>query len=191
MKRTILFALMIPLLITGCGARRDTENWKAFAETVETAERISFHAEITAHWEDSSASFGADVARAGGEMHITLTAPETVSGITVRAKDGETAVEFDGVILSLDAGRSETLSLRRAAAHARRAHAGHDGILRLVLGSLHRPGWRERNALAGRNRRAHRRGDHPRRAEDPDAGDHGLGHGVRLPCVKGSWQPAG
>ena len=67
MKRTILFALMIPLLLTGCGARRDAENWKAFAETVETAERISFHAEITAHWEDSSASFGADVARAGGE----------------------------------------------------------------------------------------------------------------------------
>ena len=89
MKRTILFALMIPLLLTGCGARRDAENWKAFAETVETAERISFHAEITAHWEDSSASFGADVARAGGETHITLTAPETVSGITVRAKDGE------------------------------------------------------------------------------------------------------
>ena len=110
MKRTILFALMIPLLLTGCGARRDAENWKAFAETVETAERISFHAEITAHWEDSSASFGADVARAGGETHITLTAPETVSGIVVRAKDGETAVEFDGVILSLDAGRSETLS---------------------------------------------------------------------------------
>ena len=110
MKRTILFALMIPLLLTGCGARRDAENWKAFAETVETAERISFHAEITAHWEDSSASFGADVARAGGETHITLTAPETVSGIAVRAKDGETAVEFDGVILSLDAGRSETLS---------------------------------------------------------------------------------
>ena len=91
MKRTILFALMIPLLLTGCGARRDAENWKAFAETVETAERISFHAEITAHWEDSSASFGADVAR-------------------VRARDSETAVEFDGVILSLDAGRSETLS---------------------------------------------------------------------------------
>ena len=110
MKRTILFALMIPLLLTGCGARRDAGNWKAFAETVETAERISFHAEITAHWEDSSASFGADVARAGGETHITLTAPETVSGITVRAKDGETAVAFDGVILSLDAGRSETLS---------------------------------------------------------------------------------
>ena len=89
MKRTILFALMIPQLLTGCGVRRDAENWKAFAETVETAERISFHAEITAHWEDSSASFGADVARAGGETHITLTAPETVSGITIRAKDGE------------------------------------------------------------------------------------------------------
>ena len=110
MKRTILFALMIPLLLTGCGARRDAENWKAFAEAVETAERISFHAEITAHWETSSASFGADIAREGGETLITLTAPETVSGITVRAKDGETAVEFDGVILSLDSGRNETLS---------------------------------------------------------------------------------
>lgn len=111
MKRTILFALMIPLLLTGCGARRDAENWKAFAETVETAERISFHAEITAHWEDSSASFGADVARAGGETHITPhRRRRPISGIAVRAKDGETAVEFDGVILSLDAGRSETLS---------------------------------------------------------------------------------
>lgn len=164
MKRTILFALMIPLLLTGCGARRDAENWKAFAETVGTAERISFHAEITAHWEESSASFGADVARAGGETHITLTAPETVSGITVHTKDGETAVEFDGVILSLDAGRSETLSPCGAPQRMLAALTqGHDGILRLVLGSLHRPGRRERNALAGRNRRAHRRGDHPRR----------------------------
>ncbi len=110
MKRTILFALMIPLLLTGCGARRDAENWKAFAEAVETAERISFHAEITAHWEDTSASFGADIARESGETRITLTAPETVSGISVHAKDGETTVEFDGVILSLDAGRSKTLS---------------------------------------------------------------------------------
>ena len=187
MKQKLLpLLLALSLLLTGCGARRDAENWKAFAETVETAERISFHAEITAHWEDSSASFGADVARAGGETHITLTAPETVSGITVRAKDGETAVEFDGVILSLDAGRSETLSPCGAPQRMLAAQAGHDGILRLVLGSLHRPGRRERNALAGRNRRAHRRGDHPRRAEDPDAGDHGLGHGVRLPCVKGA-----
>lgn len=110
MKRTILFALMIPLLLTGCGAQRDAENWKAFAAAVETAERISFHAEIAAHWEESSVSFGADVAHEGGETRITLTAPETVSGISVRAKDGETTVEFDGVILSLDAGRSETLS---------------------------------------------------------------------------------
>ena len=110
MKRTILFALMIPLLLTGCGARRDAENWKAFAEAVETAERVSFHAEITALWEDTSVSFGADIAREGGETHIALTAPETVSGISVRVKDGETTVEFDGVILSLDAGRGETLS---------------------------------------------------------------------------------
>ena len=43
MKRTILFALMIPLLLTGCGARRDAENWKAFAETVETADRFRHH----------------------------------------------------------------------------------------------------------------------------------------------------
>ena len=110
MKRTILFALMIPLLLTGCGARRDAENWKAFAGAVESSERISFHAEITAHWEESSVSFGADIAREGGETRITLTAPETVSGISVHAKDGETTVEFDGVILSLDAGQSETLS---------------------------------------------------------------------------------
>ena len=110
MKRTILFALMIPLLLTGCGAQRDAENWKAFAEAVETAERVSFHAEITALWEDTSVSFGADIAREGGETHIALTAPETVSGISVRVKDGETTVEFDGVILSLDAGRGETLS---------------------------------------------------------------------------------
>lgn len=110
MKRTILFALMIPLLLTGCGARRDAESWKSFAGAVEAAERISFHAEITAHWEDTSAAFGADVVRGSGETLITLTAPETVSGIAVRAKDGEAAVEFEGVILALDAGRSERLS---------------------------------------------------------------------------------
>ena len=110
MKRTVLFALMIPLLLTGCGARRNTEQWLGFARRVEQAGRISFHAEITAQWDTVSAVFGADVVRESGETIITLTAPETVSGITVRAKGTEASVEFDGVILSLDAGRSETLS---------------------------------------------------------------------------------
>ena len=110
MKRTVLFALMIPLLLTGCGARRNAERWKSFAEAVEAAEHIAFHAEITALWEDAAASFAADVERTKDETVITLTAPETVSGITVRAKDGAASVEFDGVILSLDAGRSERLS---------------------------------------------------------------------------------
>ena len=110
MKRTVLFALMIPLLLTGCGARRNAERWKSFAEAVEAAEHIAFHAEITALWEDAAASFAADVERTKDETAITLTAPETVSGITVRAKDGAASVEFDGVILSLDAGRSERLS---------------------------------------------------------------------------------
>lgn len=110
MKRTVLFALMIPLLLTGCGAQRDTESWNDFAEAVKAAEHLSFHAEITALWENTTASFGADIVRESGKTCITLTAPETIAGIAVRAKGDETSVEFDGVILSLDAGRGETLS---------------------------------------------------------------------------------
>ena len=110
MKRTVLFALMIPLLLTGCGARRNTENWKAFAQAVENAERISFHADIAVHREDTAAAFGADVTHENGETLITLTAPDTVSGIAVRAADGKASLEFDGVMLSLDAGRGEALS---------------------------------------------------------------------------------
>ena len=80
MRRYLVPALMMLLLLTGCGEapaeRRVEERRDAFA-----AAELGFTAAVT----------------------VTVTAPENVAGVTAQIRDGETAVEYEGVRLSVGA----------------------------------------------------------------------------------------
>lgn len=58
------------------------------------------HGEITADYGQRVYSFGVDFTwKRAGETCLTLTAPENVAGTVARISAGETALEFEGVML--------------------------------------------------------------------------------------------
>lgn len=109
MRRTVLFVLMIPLLLTGCTARWDREKSDLWRESVRAAEEISFDAEITLTAAETASVFSVSVRCASGETELTVTAPEILRGIVCRSKNGERSLCYDGMILYLP-GEAETVS---------------------------------------------------------------------------------
>ena len=104
--RKSLCALMmtLALTLTGCGI------WSESGRAEECLSRIrgqylemtacSGHADITADYGQRVYQFGVDFSwQKEGDTVLTLTAPEMVAGVTARIRAGETALEFDGVIL--------------------------------------------------------------------------------------------
>ena len=105
-----LLSLMILLLLPGCAGERDKtlfENWQRRAQS---AAETSFSARITATWDDGAVTYAADVVRRGEETSVTVTAPETIAGITFRTAGQGTTMEYDGLLLSLTGGREDVLS---------------------------------------------------------------------------------
>ena len=108
--RRMCALLALLLVLPGCGASRRNrafENWRA---GLAAAEEIAFDAEITAHWEDGAATFSVRAVRSGGETAASVTAPEEIEGITFRRGEKGGALEFDGLILDLDAGHMKPVA---------------------------------------------------------------------------------
>ena len=109
MRRTILPALMIVMLLAGCAGGRDAEAVRRFQETLNAAEEIGFSVKITALGTEEAIAFTADVRDRQGETAVTVTAPDTIAGITYRSASGETRLEYDGLILALGPWEAETI----------------------------------------------------------------------------------
>ena len=102
MKRVFLMTLMTVLLLTGCGAaKQGSQDFTHWQQTLSAASEICFSAQITGEWSEGTTSFSADVIRTGEATEVTVTAPETIAGITVRSAGRGGALEYDGVILEL------------------------------------------------------------------------------------------
>lgn len=105
MKRIILAALAAAWLLSGCGGtNQKAQDFSQWQQEAAGAAEIGFTAEITATWDDGSAAYTAQVERTGGETATTVTAPETIAGVSFRSREGDTALEFDGVILNFTPG---------------------------------------------------------------------------------------
>lgn len=110
MKRTIVFALMIPLLLAGCAGQRQDENeWKTWQAQLARAEEITFTGEIISRDETEEVTFTAEILRKEGRTALTVTAPETIRGVTAAVEDGTKTLEYEGLILELDALREDAL----------------------------------------------------------------------------------
>lgn len=107
MRRTLSCVLMMTLLLTACGgARGDSPEELAAAIRGEylSMSAWSARADITVSYGEAVFLFSLDASgRREGDTVLTLTAPETVAGITARIRKGETLLEYDGAGLSLGA----------------------------------------------------------------------------------------
>ena len=108
MRRTGLwFMTIMTLLLTGCGAAREQAAFESWRGGLAAAAEITFDAQIRACWQDGASSFAVRVTHRDGETAATVTAPEPIAGIVFRRGAEKGSLEFDGLILDMDAGHED------------------------------------------------------------------------------------
>ena len=114
MKRTALFALMMTLLLTGCAPERDKNEFLRWQKELAEGAGARFSAAVAADCGGETVLYAGEVVCSGGETSVTLTAPETVAGISWRSADGGETLSFENVTLELAPGKTAEVSPCRA-----------------------------------------------------------------------------
>lgn len=103
-KRLCALMMTLALVLTACGGGGDgNEAEKTLAEVRGRYLEMTActgHADLTADYGQRVYTYGMDFAwQREGETLLTLTAPEVIAGTTAHVAAGETALEYDGVML--------------------------------------------------------------------------------------------
>ena len=109
MKRTLAFALMIPLLLSGCEAQRAERAWREWQTELKARETITFSAQITSRSDTDVVTFSADIQSVGDTVETTVTGPETIRGARFTATGSGTDLSCGEMTLSLTALRRSSL----------------------------------------------------------------------------------
>ena len=103
MRRTLSAVLMMTLclLLTSCGAAENgIRDAMTFRQVLQEAGRCSFTANVVAEVEDRGYEFTLSaVYQSGGPTTVTVTAPETIAGISASMTERNAVLSFDGVEL--------------------------------------------------------------------------------------------
>ena len=101
MKR-LLAVVGLMAFLTGCGAENSSiDGAVSLRNSVLRCNQCSFNAQVTADYGDSLYTFGMDCEfDSERNMSVTVTAPETISGITARVSKGTGQLTFDDKALT-------------------------------------------------------------------------------------------
>jgi len=102
MRRSVLLpALMISLLLTGCGSAGAEERIEKQRDEFACAEQLCFTAEVTANLPETVFDCTLRCTASPEEVTVEVLEPETIAGIKAHIRDGETALSYDDVRLSI------------------------------------------------------------------------------------------
>ena len=112
MRRFLIPALVISLLLTGCGERGAAVQRRVEEQREKTAnaEEIKFTADITANFGNEVFNCTLDCCAGTDTVTAEVTAPESVAGIRVRITDGKTALEYGEISLGVGAAGTTGIS---------------------------------------------------------------------------------
>ena len=95
--------MMTRLLLSGCGGGNEVEDLAlAIRDELTAAQVLTAQASVTADYGQRVYGFELTMEAGPEETILTLTAPETVAGITARLRGEENTLEYDG--LSVETG---------------------------------------------------------------------------------------
>ena len=101
MRKALLFALMLMLLLTACGGEK-TDPVAGLQQQYAAVESATMEADITCHYDDEVREYTLLCAYTPERSTVTVLAPENLAGISAAIEGGMLTLSYDD--LSLDAG---------------------------------------------------------------------------------------
>lgn len=101
MRRWLLPALMITLLLTGCGGSKPERKLEDMRKTLAAAQEVTLTAEVTALLRDEEFSCTLACTAAPECVTVEVLAPETIAGIRATVGADGTRIEYEDVALGL------------------------------------------------------------------------------------------
>ena len=108
MRRWILPALMITLLLTGCGARRPERELDDMRKALAAAQEITLTADVTAILECEEFFCTLACTATPENVTVEVKAPETIAGIRAVADADGTKLEYEDLSLGLSGWSEDT-----------------------------------------------------------------------------------
>lgn len=126
MRKVLLFALMMTLLVTGCGGEKENLSEKLQQQYALVA-AATLEADVTCHYEDEVREYTLLCAYTPQRSTVTVLAPEQLGGITATLENGELTLSYDEI--SLDAGTYSAAAISPVAALPRLMEAAAEGYI--------------------------------------------------------------
>lgn len=102
MKR-IPITILLSLFLFGCGSKTNSNIVISTRAAIHNSEKCSFYASVTADYTDQAIAFKMNCLRDNtGSINVTVTEPESISGITGRICDGSGQLIFDETVLAVE-----------------------------------------------------------------------------------------
>ncbi len=102
MRKVLLFAPMLMLLLTACGAGEEHDTVTQLQQQYAAVESATMEAEIVCHYGDEVRTYTLLCGYTPEKSTVTVLKPENIAGITAQVEDGTLTLSYDE--LSLDAG---------------------------------------------------------------------------------------
>lgn len=130
MRKCVICVLMTTLLLTGCGPAGVSEA-EELALTIRgeylAMDSCAFQAAVTADYGQRVYRYELAAAVNGADTVLTLSAPETVAGLTARITGEDSLLEFDGV--SVETGPLDSRGLTPVSAPPALLEAARSGYI--------------------------------------------------------------
>ena len=101
MRKALLFALMLTLLLTACGGEEKKDPAAALQAEYAAVASADMEADITCHYDNEVRQYTLLCAYTPESSLVTVLAPEDLAGISAEVKAGELILRYDDI--SLDA----------------------------------------------------------------------------------------
>ena len=101
MRRMFLPALMMTLLLTGCGGAAPERRLEELRETLVAAQEISMTADVTANLENEVFPCTLRCMATAEQTTVEVLAPETIAGVRAVVDPEALRIEYDGLSLGM------------------------------------------------------------------------------------------